>query len=118
MATKKKLALHFQILIGLFLGTLWAMLSAYMGWRSFTADWIAPWGDMFISSLKLVAVPLVLFSIMQGITSLSDTNSLGRLGLKTIAIYIVTTMTAITVGLLFLSYFSLKQMVCPRSMLN
>lgn len=103
MAKKKKIALHFQILIGLFLGTLWAMLSAYMGWSSFTADWIAPWGDMFISSLKLVAVPLVLFSIMQGITSLSDTNSLGRLGLKTIAIYIVTTMTAISVGLVFVN---------------
>ena len=100
MAKKKKLALHYQILIGLVFGTLWALLSAYMGWSSFTADWIAPWGDMFINSLKLVAVPLVLFSIMQGITSLSDTNSLGRLGLKTITIYIITTMTAITVGLI------------------
>jgi Na+/H+-dicarboxylate symporter len=99
MAEKKKLQLHFQILIGLFMGTIWALLSAYMGWSSFTADWIAPWGDIFINSLKLVAVPLVLFSIMQGITSLSDTNSLGRLGLKTILIYVVTTMTAITVGL-------------------
>ena len=100
MAKKKKIALHFQILIGLILGTGWALLSAYMGWSGFTSDWIAPWGDMFINSLKLVAVPLVLFSIMQGITSLSDTNSLGRLGLKTIAIYIGTTMTAITIGLL------------------
>ncbi|MGB0806945.1 MAG: dicarboxylate/amino acid:cation symporter [Salibacteraceae bacterium] len=104
MSKRKKIALHYQILIGLFLGTLWAMLSAFMGWSSFTADWIAPWGDMFIKSLKLVAVPLVLFSIMQGITSLSDTNSLGRLGLKTIAIYIVTTMTAISVGLLFVNF--------------
>ncbi|MFT4753363.1 MAG: Na+/H+-dicarboxylate symporter [Salibacteraceae bacterium] len=111
MAGKKKLALHFQILIGLFLGTIWAMLSAYMGWSSFTADWIAPWGDMFISSLKLVAVPLVLFSIMQGITSLSDTNSLGRLGLKTIAIYIVTTMTAISVGLVFVNVIKPGEMV-------
>ena len=99
MAEKKPLALHYKILIGLVLGTFWAMLSANMGWSHFTADWIAPWGDMFINSLKLVAVPLVLFSIMQGITSLSDTNSLGRLGLKTISIYIVTTMVAISVGL-------------------
>ena len=99
MAEKKPLALHWKILIGLILGTGWAMLSANMGWSEFTADWIAPWGDMFIKSLKLVAVPLVLFSIMQGITSLSDTNSLGRLGLKTIAIYIVTTTVAISVGL-------------------
>ena len=82
-----------------------------MGWSSFTANWIAPWGDMFINSLKLVAVPLVLFSIMQGITSLSDTNSLGRLGLKTIAIYIVTTMTAISVGLLFVNIIKPGEMV-------
>lgn len=100
MSVKRKLALHYQILIGLILGTLWAILSAYMGWSEFTGDWIAPWGDIFISALKLVAVPLVLFSIIQGITSLSDTNSLGRLGVKTIAIYIVTTMTAISIGLI------------------
>lgn len=111
MAKKKKIALHFQILIGLLLGTLWAMLSAYMGWSSFTADWIAPWGDIFISSLKLVAVPLVLFSIMQGITSLSDTNSLGRLGLKTIATYIVTTTIAISVGLIFVNLIKPGEMV-------
>lgn len=103
MAKRQKIALHFQILIGLVLGTAWALLSAQMGWSTFTADWIAPWGDIFINALKLIAVPLVLFSIMQGITSLSDTNSLGRLGLKTIAIYIVTTVTAISVGLLFVN---------------
>ncbi len=111
MAKKKKLALHFQILIGLLLGTLWAMLSAYMGWSEFTADWIAPWGDIFISSLKLVAVPLVLFSIMQGITSLSDTNSLGRLGLKTIATYIITTTVAISVGLVFVNLINPGKLV-------
>ena len=111
MAKKKKLALHFQILVGLLLGTLWAMLSAYMGWSGFTADWIAPWGDIFISSLKLVAVPLVLFSIMQGITSLSDTNSLGRLGLKTIATYIITTTVAISVGLVFVNIIKPGELV-------
>lgn len=100
MSERKKLALHYQILIGLLLGTGWALLSANMGWSSFTASWIAPWGDIFINSLKLIAVPLVLFSIMEGITSLSDTNSLGRLGLKTITIYILTTMIAISVGLI------------------
>ncbi len=103
MSKKIGLALHYQILIGLVVGTLWAMLSAYMGWSTFTANWIAPWGDIFIASLKLVAVPLVLFSIMQGITNLSDTNSLGRLGIKTIAIYIVTTMVAISVGLVIVN---------------
>lgn len=99
MSKRKKLALHYQIIIALVLGVAWALLSASMGWSSFTANWIAPFGDVFIKLLKLIAVPLVLFSIIQGITSLSDTNSLGRLGLKTIVIYILTTFTAITVGL-------------------
>ncbi len=101
MAGKKKLhiALHYQILIGLILGTLWALLSAHFGWKQFTADWIAPWGDIFIRLLKLIAIPLVLFSIIEGITGLSDSERLGRLGAKTIAFYLVTTVIAITVGL-------------------
>ena len=103
MSVKIKIPLHFQILIGLVAGTLWAVLSAFMGWSNFTSDWIAPWGDIFIRLLKLVAIPLVLFSIIQGITSLSDTNSLGRLGAKTISIYMLTTMTAISVGLVLVN---------------
>lgn len=99
MIKGKRIALHYQILIGLALGTGWALLSAHFGWSTFTANWIAPWGDIFISLLKLIAVPLVLFSIIEGITGLSDTESLGRIGLKTIAIYLITTVTAISIGL-------------------
>jgi len=73
MAKSKTLALHFQIIIGLVLGVFWAILSSFFGWSAFTSDWISPWGDIFISALKLIAVPLVLFSIIQGITNLSDT---------------------------------------------
>lgn len=103
MSKAKNLALHYQIIIALILGVVWALVSASMGWSSFTANWIAPFGDIFIKLLKLIAVPLVFFSIIQGITSLSDTHSLGRLGLKTIIVYIVTTFTAITVGLGFVN---------------
>jgi len=95
----KRLPLHWKIIIGLLLGALWALLSSYAGWSSFTMDWIAPWGDIFINLLKLIAVPLVLFSIISGIASLSDITSLGRMGLKTLGMYLLTTVAAVTIGL-------------------
>lgn len=96
----KKLPLHWKIIIGLVLGIIWALIASFAGWSSFTLNWIAPWGDIFINLLKLIAVPLVLFSIIQGIASLSDTASLGRMGLKTLAVYMITTVVAVGIGLL------------------
>lgn len=95
----RKIALHWKILFGLLLGVIWALLSAGLGWRQFTLDWIKPWGTIFINVLKLIAVPLVLFSIIKGITDLSDISKIRRVGLKTIGIYVGTTVIAITVGL-------------------
>lgn len=100
---KKKLPLHIQIIIGLVLGAGWAILSSALGWSSFTMNWIAPWGEIFINLLKLIAVPLVLFTIIQGITGLSDITGLGRLGAKTIGAYLFTTLMAIGVGLLLVN---------------
>ena len=68
----RNLALHWRIIIGLILGVLFALLSSYMGWSQFTLDWIAPFGKIFINLLKLIAVPLVLFSIIKGISGLND----------------------------------------------
>lgn len=94
-----KLALHWKILIGLVLGVAWALLSGYLGWSQFTLDWIDPFGTIFINLLKLIAVPLVLFSIISGVAGLGDPSSLGRLGFKTLAFYFGTTILAVTVGL-------------------
>ena len=88
----RKIALHWKILFGLLLGVIWALLSAGLGWRQFTLDWIKPWGTIFINVLKLIAVPLVLFSIIKGITDLSDISKIRRVGLKTIGIYVGTTV--------------------------
>ena len=101
----KKLPLHIKILIGLFLGIIWAVISALFGLSRFTADWIAPFGEIFIRVLTMIAVPLVLFSIIQGITSLSDTRRLGILGIKTLAVYLVTTLSAIIIGLVLVNTF-------------
>lgn len=102
---RRRIPLHFQIIIGLVLGIGWAFLSGYMGWKEFTIDWISPFGDIFIKLLKLIAVPLVLFSIIHGIAGLSDTKSIGRLGVKTLALYLITTVTAVSIGLILVNTF-------------
>ncbi|MEL6561185.1 MAG: dicarboxylate/amino acid:cation symporter [Bacteroidota bacterium] len=95
----KKLPLHIKVIIGLLLGALYAFLSVQFGWNSFTLNYIKPFGDIFINILKLIAVPLVLFSIITGVASLKDIRKLGRMGAKTIGLYLVTTVIAVTVGL-------------------
>ena len=96
----KKLALHWQIIIGLVLGLLYGIVAANNGWGSFTSDWIAPFGTIFMNLLKLIAVPLVLSSLITGVASLSDLKKLSRIGGKTIAIYVGTTAVAVTIGLI------------------
>lgn len=94
------MALHWKILIGLALGIVYAVLSSYFGWTEFTLDYIDPFGTIFINLLKLIAVPLVLFSIISGVAGLGDPSSLGRLGAKTLAFYFFTTLMAVSLGLL------------------
>lgn len=101
----KKLALHWQVIIGLLLGVLYAWLSVTMGWNDFTLAYIQPFGDIFINLLKLIAVPLVLFSIISGVTSLGNIQKLGRMGIKTLLTYVATTMAAVIIGLALVNIF-------------
>ncbi len=91
--------LHWQIIIGLVLGLLWGLFASSLGLASFTQDFIKPFGSIFVRMLELIAVPLVLASLIVGVASLSDIRKLSRIGGKTIAIYMVTTVIAITIGL-------------------
>lgn len=102
----KNLALHWKILIAMALGVGWAILSGHYGWNEFTADWIDPFGKIFINALKFIAVPLVLFSIITGVAGMGDPSKLGRIGGKTIGMYLVTTVFSISVGLLLVNVFS------------
>ncbi len=95
----KKLALHWKIIIGMVLGIIWALLSSSFGWSAFTINWIDPFGTIFINLLKLIAVPLVLLSIISGVANIGDPKSLGRMGGKTLGIYLITTILAISLGL-------------------
>ncbi len=99
----KKLALHWKIIIGLVLGIAWAFAASYLGWNKFTQDWIDPFGVIFIRMLKFIAVPLVLFSIIAGISGLKDISKLGRLGAKTLGVYLITTMFAVGLGLVLVN---------------
>ena len=99
----KKLALHWKIIIGMLLGIVWALLSSTLGWSAFTINWIDPFGTIFINLLKLIAVPLVLFSIIGGVANIGDPSSLGRMGGKTLLIYLLTTVMAISLGLVLVN---------------
>ena len=71
-----------------------------MGWNEFTLDFIDPFGKIFINVLKLIAVPLVLFSIISGVSALGDVTKLGKIGIKTLLLYVGTTVIAVTIGLI------------------
>lgn len=101
----RKLALHWKILIAMALGVLWAIVSGYYQWNDFTKDWIDPFGTIFINALKLIAVPLVLFSIITGVAGMGDPRLLGRIGGKTLGLYLVTTVVSISLGLLLVNVF-------------
>lgn len=91
--------LHWQIIFGLVLGLVWGLIASVAGFSAFTVDYVKPFGTIFINLLKLIAVPLVLASLIVGVTSLNDMAKLSRMGGKTVGIYIVTTICAITIGL-------------------
>ena len=96
---KKKLALHWQIIIGLVIGLGYSLIATLQGWVDFTNDWISPFGKIFINALKLIAVPLVLVSLIVGVASMNNIRTLGKMGGRSIVIYLSTTVIAITIGL-------------------
>lgn len=114
----KKLSLHWKIIIGLVLGIVWALLSSSMGWSSFTVDWIAPFGTIFINLLKLIAVPLVLVSIISGVANIGDPASLGRMGGKTLLIYFATTIFAAGLGLILVNLIAPGKLIDQQSRID
>jgi len=96
----KKLALHWKILIGMVLGILFGFLmNSIDGGKGFVIDWIKPFGTIFINLLKLIAVPLILASLIKGISDLKDISKIKKMGLRTMIIYMITTLVAIVIGL-------------------
>jgi len=100
----KKIALHWKILIGMVLGILVALLLIQFAWGAdFIKNWIKPFGKMFISALKLIAVPLILASLIKGVSDLKDITKLSKIGTRTILLYISTTVVAVCIGLVIVN---------------
>lgn len=89
----KKIALHWQILIALVSAILFGLFFTdyvkYVGWM----------GELFMSALKMIIVPLILTSIASGVANIGSAGNLGKLGLKTMTYYMLTSISAITIGL-------------------
>ena len=97
----KKIALHWQIIIGMVLGVVFGLFFLNFNWgKEFVINWIKPFGTIFINSLKLIAVPLILASLIKGVSDLKDLSKLSSMGGVTIATYIFTTMMAVSIGLI------------------
>ncbi|AQZ36361.1 dicarboxylate/amino acid:cation symporter [Ectopseudomonas toyotomiensis] len=89
-----------QILVGLVLGVVVGMLFKSLALA------LAPVGALFLNAIKMLIVPLVFVSLVAGITAMSDSAKLGRISVKTIAIYLITTAFAVSIGLAFGTLFS------------
>lgn len=96
----KKMKLHWQILLGMVGGVLFAIIMVQFAWGpQIISDWVKPFGNIFINSLKLIAVPLILGSLIKGVSDLKDISKLSKMGGRTIAIYLLTTVIAVSIGL-------------------
>ncbi|MDX1700164.1 MAG: cation:dicarboxylase symporter family transporter, partial [Melioribacteraceae bacterium] len=100
----KRIALHWQIIIGMIAGIVVGLIFANFSWGpQFIRDWVKPFGTIFINLLKLIAIPLIIASLMKGISDLKEISTFSRIGGRTIIVYICTTVLAITVGLILVN---------------
>ena len=103
----RSIALHWKILIGMLLGVVFGFLMLQIeGGNHFISNWIKPLGTIFVKLLKLIAVPLILASLIKGISDLKDISKLASIGVKTIVTYVITTIIAISIGLTLVNVFN------------
>ena len=100
----KNLPLHWKIIIGMFLGILFGLgLSIYPTGKIFISNFIKPFGTIFINLLKLIAIPLILASLIKGVSDLKDISKLSKMGGRTIITYMFTTIIAVMIGLVLVN---------------
>lgn len=113
---KPALALHWKILIGMLLGVAAGyVFSLFPGGKQIVRDWISPFGRIFINALKLIAVPLIFASLIKGVSDLKDISQLSKMGGRTIAMYIATTVIAVTIGLLLVNAIEPGKSISPET---
>lgn len=108
----KNIALHWKILIGMIVGLLFGLFMKNLEQQGFVVDWIKPFGTIFINLLKMIAVPLIVVSLIVGLADLKDISKLSKLGARTVALYLFTTVFAVSLGLI------LANTVKPGSFIN
>lgn len=101
----KKTPLHIRIFIGMGLGIVLGTVSIFFNLGPFISDWVKPFGTIFINLLKLIAIPLILVSLISGVSNLKDISKLSRIGGKTLTLYLITTVIAILIGLAAVNTF-------------
>jgi proton glutamate symport protein len=100
----KNIALHWKILIGMALGVVYGLVFSFVdGGGDFIGDFIKPFGTIFINLLKLIAIPLILASLIKGVSDLKDISKLSKMGGRTILTYVTTTLIAVTIGLILVN---------------
>ncbi|WP_294598701.1 dicarboxylate/amino acid:cation symporter [uncultured Rikenella sp.] len=107
--------LYARILFGMMIGIAIGWMAVPYGFSAFVADWIKPFGEIFMRLLKFIAIPLVMVSLIKGVGSLGDIASLSKIGLRTIGIYICTTVLAISVGLVLVEVIAPGRVVGAES---
>ena len=103
---KKKASLPMQILIALILGVVVGLICYFTGTADFTANYLKPFGTIFVNLLKFIVVPVVLFSMIDGILSMDDMKKVGAVGWKTVAFFLCTTAIACVIGLVMANIFN------------
>jgi Na+/H+-dicarboxylate symporter len=96
---QKRIPLYVQILVGMITGIVIGLVALKVNGTQFIQNWIYPWGQIFIRLLQLIAIPLVFVSLIKGMTGLKDISAVSRMGGRTVAVYISTTLVAVLLGL-------------------
>ncbi len=100
----KKIPLHWSILLGMILGVLvGSIFTTFEAGPKIISHWIKPFGTIFINALKVIAMPLILGSLIKGVSDLKDISKLSQMGGRTIGIYIITTVVAVMIGLVIVN---------------
>lgn len=107
-----RLAMHWQILLGMLTGVLFGFLAVRFGGEKLTIDFVKPIGTIFINALKLIAIPLIITSLIKGVSDLKDLTRLSKMGGRTVLLYLLTTVVAVTLGLIIVN------VVKPGKMIN
>ena len=88
------------MLLGVICG---AVFTKFENGNAIILDWVKPFGTIFINALKLIAMPLIISSLIKGVSDLKDISRLSLMGGRTIGIYLITTIIAVSIGLIIVN---------------